>query len=103
MGVVASMMVAKRNRCSQHSRVVATRRSQQEGSMVVQTRPRFIRAVLGCTVVAATLSCAGSGRRNYTRLGDDLIVSGGAALYSGDSVSGDVIVVGREVNVNTGV
>lgn len=71
--------------------------------MVFQTRPRFILAVLGSVVVASTLSCGGSGRRNYTRLGDDLIVSGGAALYPGDSVSGDAIVVGRDVEVNTGI
>ncbi len=77
--------------------------SRPEGFMVFQTRPRFILAVLGSVVVASTLSCVGSGRRNYTRLGDDLIVSGGAALYPGDTVSGDAIVVGREVEVNTGI
>jgi cytoskeletal protein CcmA (bactofilin family) len=71
--------------------------------MVFQTRPRFMPALLGSVVLASTLSCVGPGPRNYTRLGDDLIVSGGAALYPGDSVTGDAIVVGREVEVNTGI
>jgi len=71
--------------------------------MVFQTRCRFILAVLGSVVVASTLSCVGSGPRVYTRLGDDLIISGGAMLYPGDSVAGDAIVVGRESNVVTGI
>jgi cytoskeletal protein CcmA (bactofilin family) len=71
--------------------------------MPIQTRTSFIPAVLGCVLVASTLSCFGSGPRNYTRLGDDLVISGGGMLYPGDSVSGDVIVVGREVEVRTGI
>jgi len=71
--------------------------------MVSHIRARSVLSVLGTVVVASTLSCVGSGSRSYTRLGDDLIVSGGAALYPGDSVSGDAIIVGREVNVRTGI
>ncbi len=71
--------------------------------MVAQTPPRFVVAVLGCAVLASTLSCVGSRGRNYTRLGDDLVVAGGGVLYPGDSVSGDVIIVGREVELRTGV
>lgn len=71
--------------------------------MVFQTRARFILAVLGSVVVASTLSCVGSGHRNYTRLGADVVISGGSMLYPGDSVSGDAIIVGREVDVRTGI
>jgi cytoskeletal protein CcmA (bactofilin family) len=60
-------------------------------------------ALLASVVLASTLSCVGSGHRTYTRLGDDLIVSGGAVLYPGDSVSGDAIVVGRFAEINTGI
>jgi len=71
--------------------------------MIAQARPRFIRTVLGCLVVASTLSRVVSEHRSYTRLGDDLIASGGIALYPGDSVAGDVIVVGRFVEQRTGI
>jgi cytoskeletal protein CcmA (bactofilin family) len=71
--------------------------------MIFRTRPRFLLTVLSCVVVASSISCAGSGVRSYARLGDDVIVSGGAALLPGDSVSGDAIIVGREVEVNTGI
>ena len=55
--------------------------------MAFQTRPRFILAVLGTVVVGSTLSCVGSGRRSYTRLGDDLIVSGAEERTAPDEQS----------------
>ena len=71
--------------------------------MVFRTRSRFLLAALGTVLAASTLSCVGSGPRTYTRLGDDVVISGGGPLYPGDSVTGDVIVVGRELELNTGV
>ena len=65
--------------------------------MVFQNRPRVILAVLGSVVVASTLSCYGSGLRSFTRLGDDVISWGGAYLNERDSLPGDVIVMGREL------
>jgi hypothetical protein len=65
---------------------------------VFQTHPRVILALLGSVVVASTLSCGDSNRRNFTRLGDDLVASGSLVyLNERDSVPGDAILTGREV------
>jgi cytoskeletal protein CcmA (bactofilin family) len=71
--------------------------------MVFQARPRFILAVLCPVLFASTVSCYGSGRRSFTRLGDDVISSGSTYLTERDSVSGDAIIVGRDVETWTGI
>jgi cytoskeletal protein CcmA (bactofilin family) len=71
--------------------------------MVFQAPPRFILAVLGSMLVASTLSCYGSGERTFTRLGEDVISSGSTYLTASDTVSGDAIIVGREVETSTGI
>jgi cytoskeletal protein CcmA (bactofilin family) len=58
---------------------------------------------LGAVLVVSTISCFGSGNRNATRLGDDVIISGAGAMYPGDSVAGDAILVGREVAFNSAI
>lgn len=72
--------------------------------MVFQTRPRFILAVLGSVAVASTLSCGGSGRRSYTRLGDDVIMSGSRVyVLPNDSVPGDAILTGRGIEFSSSI
>jgi cytoskeletal protein CcmA (bactofilin family) len=72
--------------------------------MVFPTRPRSILAVLSPLLVVSTISCFGSsGPRNATRLGDDLVVSGAGPMYPGDSVPGDAILVGRELDFHSAI
>jgi hypothetical protein len=73
--------------------------------MVFQTRLRFILAVLGCVVVASTLSCVGGSRpRKVTRLGDDVIMAGSMVyLAERDSVPGDGILTGRVVEFHSAI
>jgi cytoskeletal protein CcmA (bactofilin family) len=73
--------------------------------MVIQTRPRFILAVLGSVVVASTLSCVvGSKPRKVTRLGDDVIMAGSMVyLAERDSVPGDAILSGRSVEFHSAI
>lgn len=72
--------------------------------MVVQTHPRFILAVLAGAVVASTLACGPSGPRNQTRLGDDMIMRGSSVnLDERDSVPGDAILMGREVDYHSAI
>jgi cytoskeletal protein CcmA (bactofilin family) len=70
--------------------------------MVSLTRSRSALTVLSLTLVG-TISCFGSGSRSLTRLGDDVIASGTTYLTALDSVSGDAIIVGREVEISTGI
>src|ERR1700682_4427005 len=72
--------------------------------MVSQTRPRFILAVSGLVVVAATLACGRPDRRSYTRLGDDVIMSGPrVTLTQSDSVPGDAILTGRAIEFSSSI
>lgn len=62
-----------------------------------QTHPRLILAVLGTVVVASTLSCGRSQPRSeFTRHGEDAIVSASAPTVV-DSVPGDVMLAGGNV------
>src|SRR3979411_322326 len=72
--------------------------------MAFQTHPRFILAVLSGVAGASPLSCAGSGGRIYTRLGDDVIMSGSRVyVLPNDSVPGDAILTGRGIEFSSSI
>ena len=72
--------------------------------MISPSRPRFILAALGSVVVASALACGGSGRRSYTRLGDDVIMSGSSVyVMPNDSVPGDAILTGRSIEFRSSI
>ena len=72
--------------------------------MVSKAHPRFIHVMLGSVVVLSMLACGRSGPLNQTRLGDDMIVRGSSVnLDERDTVSGDAILIGRDVKYHSAI
>jgi hypothetical protein len=59
--------------------------------------PRIIVCLFAAVFTVSTVGCVGSGDRNVTRVGDDLVGSG-VFFGPADSVTGDVILASRDVN-----
>ena len=64
--------------------------------MAFHDHPRFILSLLAAVLTASTIGCGGSDGRGGKRLGDDVIGSGYPS-YPMDSVTGDVILYGRDL------
>ena len=64
--------------------------------MVFHDHPRLIISLFAAVLTASTIGCGGSGGREGKRLGDDVIGSGYPS-YPMDSVTGDVILYGRDL------
>lgn len=64
--------------------------------MAFHAPPRLVVCLLGGVLIASTIGCLDSGDRGVKRLGDDEVGSGYSS-YPMDSVTGDVIVYGRDL------
>jgi len=93
------MMVAKKDRGSEHLRIAACRivSSDRRDPMAFPTHPRFVLALLVSVLLTSMLSCGRSEPENEVmRHGEDVLASGGGPSVP-DSVPGDAIIAGGDV------